>query len=117
MYSDELKLLFGFEPSGLFEKVIFAPEIGAPRTLSSRWPGDDESEFEVVTGLSVVVGLAGASFLGIFGILIFGIVNWATAGAAKKEAIAIAAIRISDDDLVIKIFLSKVKFGSKVTKV
>jgi hypothetical protein len=116
MYSEDVKVVFGFEPSGLFENVILAPEIGTPRTLSPLGPCDDESEFEGVTG-SVFVGVAGASFLGTFGILIFGIENCAVAGAAKNEVTAMAAIRISDDDLFIKIFLSKVKFGSKVTKV
>ena len=119
MYSEEAKPVLGFEPSGFDEKVIFAPEIGTPRTLPSPRACDDESEFEgfddasvfEVAG-SVLFGVAGASVvLGIFGILIFGIGNCPTAGSAKNDPTAIAAIRISDDDLIINIVLSDVKCG------
>src|SRR5215217_1355558 len=103
MYSEELKLVFGFEPSGLLEKVILAPGTGIPRTLSPRRPSDDESEFEV-TGLALfglavseLVGVAGESALGIFGILIFGSGNCPIAGWVRNGVIAIAAIRIRDD--------------------
>src|SRR6186997_2159775 len=106
MYSEEVKLVFGFEPSGLFENVILAPEMGVPRTLVSPPALDDESEFEVTVsvlfGAFVVLGLAGASVFGIFGILIFGSINWPIAGSMRNEVIAIAAIRKSDDDLVMK---------------
>ena len=101
MFSEDVKLVFGFEPSGLLEKVIRAPGIGTPRTLLPRGLSDDESELEGVVE-SVLVGFAGWSVLGIFGILIFGIGNWAIAGAARNEVIAIAAIRIRD--LIIKVF-------------
>src|SRR5688500_4311489 len=108
MYSEDVNVVFGFDPSGLLEKVTRAPGIGIPRTLPRGC--DDESEFEVidesefeVTG-SGLAGVAGASCLGTFGTLIFGIVivNWPIAGSVRNEAIAIAAIRISDDDLVMK---------------
>src|SRR5215204_5447885 len=117
MYSEEVKVVLGFEPSGLLEKLIFAPGIGTPRTPLSSLLRDSEgeSEFEVL-GLFVVLGLlevAGASVLGIFGILIFGSGNWAFAGRVKNKPSAKAAIRTSDDDLVISIFLLKVKFGEQ----
>ena len=118
MYSEEVKLVFGFDPSGLFEKVIFAPDIGVPRTLVSPLELEDESEFEVtgsaLVGVLVVFGFAGASVLGIFGILIFGSVNWATAGWLTNEVTAIAAIRISDDDLVMKHSPQNFKLGGQV---
>ena len=101
MFSDDVKLVFGFEPSGLFEKIILAPEIGTPRTLAFLGAASvDVSEVEVTD--SELVEVAGASFLGVFGTLIFGIVivNWPIAGTVRNEATAIAAISIRDDDLV-----------------
>jgi hypothetical protein len=104
MFSADVKVVFGFDPSGLLEKVILAPAIGTPRTVSFPRADDDESEFDVVTG-SVLFGVEGASVvLGAFGTLIFGIVivNCPTAGCVRNEVTAMAAIRIRDDDLVIK---------------
>jgi hypothetical protein len=99
MFSAEVNVVFGFEPSGLAEKIILAPGIGTPRTLTLR-ACDDESEFDVV-GLSVLVGVAGVSFFTIFGTLIFGSVNCPIAGTVRKEVTAITAARISDEFRVI----------------
>jgi hypothetical protein len=99
MFSEEVNVVFGFEPSGLLEKIILAPEIGTPRSLTPPRVCVDESGLEVVvTGLSVSVVVGGASFLGTFGTLIFGtvIVNWPIAGSVRNEVIAMAAIRIRD---------------------
>jgi hypothetical protein len=106
MYSDELKLVFGFEPSGLFENVILAPGIGIPRTLLSSPRGCDEESESEVTGVSAEVVVV-VSVLMIFGILILGSGNWPNVGSARKDPTAMAAIRISDDDLVINIVLSE----------
>lgn len=100
-------MVLGFEPSGLFEKVILAPRIGTPRTLPAPEAGDDESEEDVIgSGLS---GVGVASVFGTFGTLIFGIVivNWPVAGWVRNKANARAAITMSDDDLVMNVFLSK----------
>ena len=110
MNSEDVKVVFGLEPSGLFEKVILAPGIGIPRTFPPLEPADDMPEFEVTgeSGLEVtgsgLFGVAGASFFGIFGTLTFGIVivNWPIAGSAKNKPTATATIRISVDDLFIK---------------
>jgi hypothetical protein len=110
MFSEELKLVFGFDPSGLFEKVILAPEIGTPRTSPPVRGDDDDSELEMAPGSDVVVVLlAGGSSFFIFGTLIFGtvIVNCPIAGCVRNEVTAITAIRIRDDDLVIKNILLK----------
>jgi hypothetical protein len=83
--------------------------MGTPRTVSFPRADDDESEFDVVTG-SVLFGVEGASVvLGVFGTLIFGIVivNCPTAGCVRNEVNAMAAIRIRDDDLVIRNILLK----------
>src|SRR5688572_17855291 len=98
MYSEEVKLVLGLDPSGLFEKVIVAPRIGTPRTLSAR-TGEGESDVEA-TGAELS-GVAGVSFLTIFGTLIFGSVNCPIAGSASDKVSAITAMRINDDVLVI----------------
>ena len=112
-------MVFGFEPSGLLEKVIYAPGIGIPRTLPRGC--DDESEFEItdesefeVPG-SGLFGVAGASFFGTFGTLTFGIVivNCPIAGRVKNDANARTAIRIRDDDLVIKHSPQNFKLGGQ----
>jgi len=118
MFSAEVKVVFGFEPSGLLEKINFAPEIGTPRTVSSRRAGDDESELEVAG--SELLGVAGASGLVTFGTLIFGIEgNCPIAGWERNEVTAITAITINDDDLVIdKTFSSQnYKLGGQVAKI
>src|SRR5215204_5639290 len=92
MYSDELKLVFELEPSGLFENVIFAPAIGRPRASSLRTDDEDSRVGVAVSGLVVVEG---ASVV-IFGTLIFGILNCPTAGSLKNDAAAITAININD---------------------
>jgi hypothetical protein len=114
-------VVFGFEPSGLFEKIILAPEIGTPRTPAPFAPREDESEFEGIdeSGFEVsepvFVGVAGVSFLGTFGTLTFGIVivNWLIAGWVRNEVTAMAAIRISDDDLVMKYSPRNLMLGSQ----
>src|SRR4051812_32701718 len=94
MYSEEAKLVFGLDPSGLFEKVILAPEIGFPRASPPTRTGSDESEVEItVSGVFVVTG---ESFLGSFGIVTL-IGNCPTAGSVKNEASAIAAISKNED--------------------
>src|SRR5688500_20096880 len=100
MFSEEVKVVFGLDPSGLFEKIILAPGIGTPRTFLLPRGSDAMSEFDVPG--SGLFGEAGASFLVVFGTLIFGIVivNWPIAGTVRNEATAIAAISIRDDDLV-----------------
>ena len=96
MNSEEAKLVFGFEPSGLFEKVILAPATGTPRTLPVE---ADDVETEVgLTGRSGLLGVAGTSFFGIFGNCIFGIEgNCPATGWLEKAAMAIAAISNKDD--------------------
>src|SRR5687767_12240397 len=83
MNSEEVKLVFGLEPSGLLEKVIFAPDIGFPRL------SDDDVLVEPLDDVvSVVVGgstvVSGFSFfiLGIFGMLI---VIWPAAGSTSPK--------------------------------
>ena len=76
MYSEEAKVVLGFDPSGLFEKVILAPEIGVPRT-SPVETDEVETGFELTLRSGLLVGVVvGASVvLGILGIFIFGIWN------------------------------------------
>jgi hypothetical protein len=106
-----VKVVFGFEPSGLLEKIILAPEIGTPRTLPPLRAPDGESELEGPG--SGLVGLGVASALGTFGTLIFGIVivNCPIAGWVTNNPAAIAAIRKSEDDLVMKHSPQNVKCG------
>ena len=104
MFSAEVKEVFGFERSGLFEKINFAPEIGTPRTLLLPRAGEGDSEFELAVSVfvSVLVGVAAGSGLVTLGTLIFGIEgNCPIAGWTRNEVTAITAIRVSDDDLVI----------------
>jgi hypothetical protein len=99
MYSEETKVLLGFEPSGLFEKVILAPWIGVPRT-SPVETDEVETGVELIvrSGLLVVVVVVGASVvLGILGIFIFGIWNCAAAGWVRNETTATAATSVSDN--------------------
>ena len=72
MLSAEVKLVFGLEPSGLLEKVIRAPEIGAPRPFPI-----DAVDVELEVVLAERSGLFGVtvSFLGTVGNFIFGIEN------------------------------------------
>ena len=95
MNSEELKLVFGFEPSGLLEKVTLAPGIGFPRTSPS---GTSEGESEVrLTGSGSFAG-AGASFLNIFGKVIFESEgNCPDADWVKNDATAIVAISNKDN--------------------
>lgn len=112
MFSEEVKLAFGLDMSGFGEKINFAPWIGTPRALTLLRAVADDSVFElvvvVVAESEVVVleslGVGGVSFLVvIFGTLIFGIEgNCPIAGSVRNVANAITAIRISDDDLVIR---------------
>ena len=104
MYSEEVKLVFGFDPSGLFEKVIFAPGIGIPRT-SPPEVGDDASELR--TPGSGVFEVTGASVLTILGNLIFG--NCPVAGWVNNDATNKAAISINDD-LIINTLLVNTAF-------
>jgi hypothetical protein len=112
MFSDDVKLVFGFEPSGLLEKMILAPRIGTPRTLPPRGLSDEDDESELEVPGSVFVEVGGVSFFSALGTLIFGIVivNCPIAGKVNNDATAIVAITMSDDDLVINMFLSNVKF-------
>src|SRR5215204_4842405 len=98
MFSAEVKVALGFDPSGLFEKVIVAPRIGTPRTSAAR-AGEDRSDVEV-TG-SELSGVAAVSFLTIFGTLIFGTENCPIAGTARIEVAAMTAVRTNDEVLVI----------------
>jgi hypothetical protein len=104
MVSDEVKLVFGFEPSGLFENVILAPAMGTPRAPSSA-AGDDESD--VAAPRSELLGGSAGSVLVIFGIVIFGSDgNCPTAGMVKSDAAATAAMS-TNTDLAIKILHGK----------
>ena len=95
MNSEELKLVFGFEPSGLLEKVTLAPGIGFPRTSPS---GTSEDESEVRLTGSGSFGVAGVSFFTIFGNCIFGSDgNCPDADWAKIDATAIVAISNKDN--------------------
>ena len=98
MYSEEAKVLLGFEPSGLFEKVILAPWIGVPRT-SPVVADEAETGVELIvrSGLLVVVVGGASVVLGILGIFIFGIWNCAAAGWVRNETTATAAISVSDN--------------------
>src|SRR5688572_29854484 len=100
MFSEEVNVVFGLDPSGLFEKIILAPGIGTPRTLLFGRGSGGISGFDL-PGFGLF-GKGGAFFLVVFGTLIFGIVivNWPIAGTVRNEATAIAAISIRDDDLV-----------------
>ena len=102
-----MKVVLGFEPSALFEKVILAPGIGTPRALLIA--GEEGLEL----GVSGLFGCVVVSVFGILGILIFGILNWAAAGTATKAAEAIAVISITDN---LRIIFSPVRlrFGSRV---
>jgi hypothetical protein len=95
MFSADVKLVFGFEPSGLFERVIFAPLIGMPRTLLFA-AGDDELEFGFA-GESELFGCDDVSVFVIFGTFILGILNCAVAGTAAHEAVTIAAISVREN--------------------
>src|SRR6187431_1868148 len=112
MNSDELKLVFGFEPSGLLEKVILAPARGLPRT-SPSWTGDDELEVGLTGSGLLVVGaeVVGISFLVIFGRVIFG--NCPAVDWAKNDATAKAAISINDV-LAINTLLVKTAFRRQI---
>jgi hypothetical protein len=115
MFSEDVKLVFGFDPSGLFEKVILAPEIGTPRILSPPRACDDDESEVVVTG-SGLFGVVGASVvLGAFGTLIFGIVivNCPIAGCVRNEVNAMAAIRIRDDLVIKNILLKTFNLGGQ----
>src|SRR5687768_713927 len=96
MFSDEANVVFGFEPSGLLEKMILAPWIGTPRAPLFE-AGDVETGFElsVRSGLLVVVGAS--VVLGTLGIFNFGIVNCPAAGWVTTDATAMAAISINDN--------------------
>src|SRR6187397_2569511 len=97
MYSEEAKVLLGFEPSGLFEKVILAPWIGVPRT-SPVVTDEVETGVELTVRSGLLVVVVGASVvLGILGIFIFGIWNCAAAGWVRNDARATAAISVSDN--------------------
>src|SRR6185436_7163207 len=103
MYSEDVKVVFGFEPSGLFENVIFAPGIGLPRT-SSLEAADDDSDVRLIGSALFVVEVelvgvgAGVSFLVILGSVIFGIDgNCPAADWATNDATATAAISMNDD--------------------
>src|SRR5215213_9869994 len=89
MYSEEAKVLLGFEPSGLFEKVILAPWIGVPRT-SPVVADEVETGVELIvrSGLLVVVVVVVSVVLGILGIFIFGSWNCAAAGWVRNDATA-----------------------------
>ena len=108
MYSDEAKLVFGFEPSAAFEKVILAPPIGLPRTLLSEVADDADDadgtdDSDVALPASVLVGAGVVSFFGIFGSVTFGSEgNCPIAGSVKNDATAIAAIS-TNVDLIITI--------------
>ena len=95
MFSAEVKVVLGFEPSGLLEKIIFAPWIGTPRTVAD-FAVDDEFEdgLDVLSGL---FGVEGASFLGIVGIFIFGMLNCPDAVSVKNDAMTIAATNVKDN--------------------
>jgi len=106
MYSEDVNIVFGFEPSGLFEKVIFAPAIGIPRVPSSRTLEDAPELGSPSVPCSVGVAVAGVSAFVTFGIVIFGRDgNCPAAGSIKNDAIATAAIRINDEDLAMNILL------------
>ena len=77
--------------------MIFALDIGTPRTALC---GEEGVEVEVEGELTVRSGLSGGgpeSFLGIFGTFIFGIWNCAATSCGRNDAVAIAAISINDN--------------------
>src|SRR6187549_3226753 len=101
MFSAEVKVVFGFDPSGLFDKMIRAPWIGRPRTPSPPDCGDDEPEDELgsVVPESSSLGAGVGSDLGTFGTLIFGMVMviCPATGSIKNDASAMTAIRVNNE--------------------